>query len=240
MQKNVAVSSVSPAGSSALASRILGAVVEPPKTRWNPGALLSSAFLAVEAGLVALLSPKAFVIADFGTAGSAFLDQFGTTVRMRMGDPEPFNRLPALSLHALAGSSRSRPLDFFGGVEGDPAVVEASIVPALPDSVHSLGVSLLLPQRPSLTASALAGRVDSHFQDAEIPSNFILLIDQTSGRVLVFDQAGGGAFLTDALTPDATDFVSIVTSDGGAVVVAYDLSIPAPGEPVSSDSPIWG
>jgi hypothetical protein len=192
--------------------------------------LLASAFAAVAEGTVAVLSPSGLVVASFsgGEDVETFVSELGTQLP-GMG--------PTLALRALPGTSRSRVLDF---LPGDGSVTPAALAPTFPLNlnVSFLAESLLLPVRPSFTATNLAGKIDSYFQDRETPAPFLMVIDQINGTLAVFALGSGGNPIADY---SSAQIAGVVDAVGGGVIVAYDLTVPDPAAPVDATvGPVWG
>lgn len=233
MNKNVAISALTPVGKTALANQILGAVIEPPKTRWAPGSLLSAAFLAVDPGLIAILSPSFLFLVSYASAADAaeLMGDIETRIHDKTGEAFPV----ALSLTALPGPSRSRVLA--PAVGSGVSIVDPAFNGAFPAPVATLAASVLLPTRPSFTASSFAGRVDSFFQDREVPEDYLLVMDQFNGTVKVLASTDGSSVLMPTVA-----HIEEITGQimGREIIAVFDLTVPSSDPVDSGNGPVWG
>jgi hypothetical protein len=232
MIKSVSVNTVlTPAGNVESAEKILGKVIAPPKTRWNPGQLVGSAVGLVESPTLCLLTHNALLVLGFVDEASAVAAVDGVAVGMLDGPG-----VSVLDAVALPGPSRSRALDVPGlFIHPGGVFADEFLEPATDAVAAELAAVLCVAPRPVMSASVLLSRVDSFFQDQENPKPFIAILNQFNGavRVICSDSAGDVETVLNAVR----------SASGSAVIAAFDLAIPeTDSEPAPSvpSGPVWG
>jgi hypothetical protein len=211
--KSVAINSgVTPAPKVAQAEEMLGKVVQPIKTRWQPGSLAGQALGLVVAPCILILSATKLLVLESAEGA--------VDVIIPAMDSTP---TPLLEAVAVAGTSRSRALDLSASGSLTPASFAAN-------GGYDAGLCNLMAIAPAPTMSAtqILNAVDGYFQDRETPVDYAVLIDQLTGRVFVIDNDF-----------DQTEVLSVAAGEGLVTVAAFNLTEPTVEEPTDG-GPIWG
>lgn len=224
MNKNVAINPAYPAND-AIAETVLGKVVEPVKTRWSPGALASSA-LSNTASPAVLVFGASFMSVSTPASPAAYVADFKSIA-------DGLSLAATLNAFAVTGNTRSRALDFAASGISFPVALQVDDA-VVRSSMNADGlIEVFAPVVQPLTASSLVGKIDSFYQDREVPLDYCGLIDQNTGEVVVFGTASAG--ISD----------STAIRDGLLGVYAhlfmFDLTVPDPSAPVNPtvETP-WG
>lgn len=221
--KSAAVNANTPAERVAKAEQMLGKIVEPPKTRWNPGSLFGQALSLIDEPLVGFLTPSKLLVVGFATAAQASAAFNAISGAMPAG-------VQGTAADPGNGSLRSRVVDMsdFGISYVEPEL-EGPTYDALSADLKGLVESLALPARPTVTGSSLASKVDAYFQDREVPAGFTLMLSQFTGDFRISPASADGTMLDE-----------LKTAAGAFVVAEFDLAVPT-AEPVTPETgPIFG
>lgn len=220
--KSATVNASTPAERVAKAEQMLGKVVEPPKTRWNPGSLFGQALSLIEEPVVGLLTPEKLLVVGFATAAQAAAAVSSTYTAGAEG-------VQGVAADPGNGSLRSRVVDFGAGCNYQDATMTGAAYDALSADIKGIVNALSLPARPTVTGASLASKVDSYFQDREVPADYSLILSQFDGTFTISPEAYGGAVLT-----------TLSGAPGAYIIAEFDLAVPT-SEPVTPESgPIFG
>lgn len=218
--KSATVNASTPAERVAKAEQMLGKVVEPPKTRWNPGSLFGQALSLIEEPVVGYISPARLVVVGFATSAqaSAAMSAFASSV---------IGSLEGTAADPGNGSLRSRIVDFGAGCNYQDAVMTGAAYESLDAELQGVVNALSLPVRPTVTGASLASKIDAYFQDREVPVGYELALSQFDGRFVISPADSG----SDG---------SLTTAAGAYIIASFDLAVPT-SEPVTPETgPIFG
>lgn len=230
MNKDVSLAPSQNTAQIALAESILGKIVQEPKTRWNPSSLVANGLAAIEAACSVIFSDDLLAFAQTSLNETAI-----STIDDMVTSSGVYSSPMMLNVKAVSASTRSRQLDF------SPHGVSYDILPTVDDvptyNLVNAGDALLevlAPQPQTFSATSLIGKIDSFFQDREVPLKYLGILDQESGRVLVWELRQG-ATAAQTLLEMETNLSEFV------LLAKFDLEVPDPTAPATPSAVIpWG
>lgn len=233
--KSVALNmSLTPGGNVALGEQILGKVVESVKTRWLVGSLVASALALQDSALFAVFCPKGVrVFSSTGEDAAAdILQEIENIISGQFMDSLPSDSCKLTFSPGTGTSLRSRAVV---NDEGGEAILSHT-APVSDALGIGLSAAILVPPAPVYTASSLLNKIDSYFQDQDVPVDYLAVIDQYTGKVRVFSHESN-------LNLDAAlSEVDQISIPGASMLAAYDLSVPTSDSepPAVLTGPMWG
>jgi hypothetical protein len=203
------------------AQEVLGLVAQ-PKTRWNVGSLIAAVLASTDPACVIAVCPTFLHV---GVASSVDPLDLGL---INSSNETVF--LPS------EGTTRTRSIT--------SPQVEYIVTDSVLNSVFisDLMELVAMPTLPEMTISGLLNKIFSYFEGLEIPVDFVVFVDQSTGLVTVLS----GEIEYNSLTTNCEDLVTTQFAGGaldgitGEVIFSALLSDDV--EPVDPDIvvPVWG